>query len=134
VTRQPELFFDAPLDFPVTPVFAAFEEGFYGFPVKERVVKVADHNKGPLVTRFDVRPPVTSDELRKARSWLRRRMPALADRPLARHRICLYDNTADDHFLLARADGVVVAAGFSGHAFKFAPALGEQLADMAGKA
>jgi glycine/D-amino acid oxidase-like deaminating enzyme len=66
-----------------------------------------------------------------ARAWLAKRMPELAQRPLARHRICLYDNTSDDHFLLHKADGVVVGAGFSGHGFKFGPAIGETLAEMA---
>lgn len=131
VTRQPELFFDPPADFPDIPVFAAFEEGFYGFPRNGGAVKVADHRKGPSVADVEHRPPVTPQEVDTARAWLRKRMPALAGRPLARSRVCLYDNTADDHFVLARADGVVLGAGFSGHGFKFGPAIGEELLAMA---
>ena len=131
VTRQPELFLDAPADFPETPTFAAFEEGFYGFPRKEGAVKVADHTKGPAVVDLEHRPPVTAKEVAKARAWLRKRMPELAERPLARSRICLYDNTPDDRFVLGRADGVVLGAGFSGHGFKFGPAIGEELATLA---
>jgi sarcosine oxidase len=132
VTRQVELFFDAPLDYPSSPPFAAFEEGFYGFPDTGGAVKIADHRKGPTVTDFERRPPATEKEIAVARAWLARRIPALASRPVIRQRVCLYDNTSDDHFILARADGVVVAAGFSGHGFKFGPVLGEELAKMAG--
>jgi sarcosine oxidase len=42
--------------------------------------------------------------------------------------------TPDRHFLIDRhpaAEGVVFAAGFSGHGFKFAPVVGEVLADLA---
>lgn len=131
VTRQPELFFDAPADFPDTMTFAAFEEGFYGFPRTQGAVKIADHNKGPSVVEFEHRPPVTKKEVDTGRAWLRRRMPELAERPLARSRICLYDNAANDDFILGGADGVVVGAGFSGHGFKFGPAIGEELARMA---
>lgn len=131
VTRQPELFFDAPADFPETPTFAAFEEGFYGFPRSMGTVKIADHNKGPAVTNFEVRPPPTAKEVETARAWLRKRMPDLAARPMTRHRICLYDNAPDDQFILGKADGVVVGAGFSGHGFKFGPAVGEDLAALA---
>lgn len=132
VTRQPELFFDAPSDFPDILPFAAFEEGFYGLPRSNGAVKIADHRKGPAVTDLDHRPEVTKHELDTARAWLRRRIPTLAPRPLARQRVCLYDNTSDDHFIVGRADGVVLAAGFSGHGFKFGPALGEEIAALAG--
>ncbi|GAB3702054.1 hypothetical protein GCM10028858_18090 [Halorubrum pallidum] len=47
---------------------------------------------------------------------------------------CLFTNTPDDHFILDRlsdAPQVTVGAGFSGHGFKFASAVGEVLADLA---
>lgn len=131
VTRQVELFFDPPGDYPGSPVFAAFEEGFYGFPVVGGAVKVADHRKGPLVRDFDRRPPASPQEIATARGWLRRRIPALAERPLVRERVCFYDNAPGDDLILARSDGVILAAGLSGHGFKFAPALGDELARLA---
>ena len=46
---------------------------------------------------------------------------------------CMYSNTPDRHFVIARlpqcAD-VTVACGFSGHGFKFVPVVGEILADL----
>ena len=47
---------------------------------------------------------------------------------------CLYTMTADKRFVigpLRRAPEVVVASACSGHGFKFAPAVGEALADLA---
>ncbi|MEA3199784.1 MAG: sarcosine oxidase [Thermoplasmata archaeon] len=135
VTRQVELYLHAPADLPALPVFAALEEGFYGFPAQDGLVKIADHRKGPAVISPDApRPPATAQEEATARAWLRERIPALADAPLVRSRVCLYDNTPDDRFILGPAPGmprVIVAAGFSGHGFKFAPAIGERLAAMA---
>ena len=46
---------------------------------------------------------------------------------------CLYTMSTDQHFVIDRLPGrprVVVAAGFSGHGYKFAPALGERIADL----
>jgi hypothetical protein len=46
--------------------------------------------------------------------------------------VCMYCDTHDGHFWIARdpeRKGLVVAAGDSGHGFKFAPVLGEIIAD-----
>ena len=54
--------------------------------------------------------------------------------PLLGHRVCLYSNSPDQHFIIdhhPRHRNVLVAAGFSGHGFKFAPVVGEVLADWA---
>ena len=131
VTRQVELFFRAPEGAPAVPLFAALEEGFYGFPPREGLVKVADHRKGPAVMNVEQRPPATREEEATARAWLAKRIPTLAGAPLVSSRVCLYDNTPDDRFVLGEHAGLVLAAGFSGHGFKFAPAVGEILADLA---
>ena len=44
---------------------------------------------------------------------------------------CLYTNTPDDHFVLKRHGPVVVGSPCSGHGFKFAPLIGQRLADLA---
>uniref|UniRef100_UPI0036F34049 FAD-dependent oxidoreductase n=1 Tax=Fodinicola feengrottensis TaxID=435914 RepID=UPI0036F34049 len=44
---------------------------------------------------------------------------------------CLYDNTASADFVIDQLGPVTVACGFSGHGFKFAPAIGQLLAGMA---
>ena len=61
------------------------------------------------------------------------RVPSAAGRFL-RAVTCLYTNTPDGHFVIARHpahDRVTVACGFSGHGFKFVPVVGEILADLA---
>jgi glycine/D-amino acid oxidase-like deaminating enzyme len=47
---------------------------------------------------------------------------------------CLYTMTPDKHFVIdmhPHDSRVVYACGFSGHRFKFAPVIGEVLADLA---
>jgi len=44
---------------------------------------------------------------------------------------CLYTNTDDESFVMERNGPVVVGSPCSGHGFKFAPVVGEQLADLA---
>jgi glycine/D-amino acid oxidase-like deaminating enzyme len=59
-------------------------------------------------------------------------LPSLSSR-LLHHTVCMYTMTPDGHFVVdrhPRHQQVVLAAGLSGHGFKFAPALGEALADL----
>ena len=49
-------------------------------------------------------------------------------------KVCMFTNSPDEHFIidcLADAPQVVVAAGFSGHGFKFSSVVGEILSDLA---
>ena len=46
----------------------------------------------------------------------------------------MYTMSPDNHFVVGQVPGrekVLLAAGFSGHGFKFAPAIGEILAQLA---
>lgn len=57
-----------------------------------------------------------------------------ADGPTLAMKTCLFTNSPDEHFVIDRHPDysrVVVAAGFSGHGFKFASVVGEMLADLA---
>jgi len=57
------------------------------------------------------------------------RYPAAVGAPLARAWAGLYDMTPDAHPIIGRiADGVFVAAGFSGHGFMQSPAVGRAVA------
>jgi sarcosine oxidase len=47
---------------------------------------------------------------------------------------CMYTNTPDYHFIIARHpdhSAVTIACGFSGHGFKFSSVVGEILAELA---
>lgn len=108
------------------------KSGWYGFPTNRGVVKIANHGPGIPVDPDGpkVVPAAWIDEVRAmARRWL----PSLADARVAATRLCLYTDTADGDFIIDRhpdIDGLVVATGGSGHAFKMAPMLGELVADV----
>jgi glycine/D-amino acid oxidase-like deaminating enzyme len=63
-------------------------------------------------------------------SWVRERFPDVDPEP-AEVQSCLYTTTADEHFVLERRGRVVVGSACSGHGFKFAPAVGRRLAELA---
>jgi sarcosine oxidase len=60
------------------------------------------------------------------------RFPAL-DGEILKAQTCLYTMTPDEHFVIGphpHFPAVSIACGFSGHGFKFAPVVGEILADL----
>jgi sarcosine oxidase len=61
--------------------------------------------------------------------WVARHYPQAA--PVHHSETCLYTNTDDQRFILERHGNVVVGSPCSGHGFKFAPLIGERLADLA---
>ncbi len=100
---------------------------FYCVPqVRVKGVKAGCHRTGRVVEADD--PEVVDGaNLSAVREFIGRRCPHLSRDPVAvKH--CLYTNSADFHFILdCHPDhaNVVLAAGFSGHGFKFGPVLGE---------
>jgi len=128
--RQPELF--APERF---PVFGAdiTTTGYYGFPVnRDGVVKIANHGPGREMSPDSPQRAVIPDEERNLHEFLASTCPALADAPIVYSRVCMYCDTHDGHFWIAcdpGRKGLVIAAGDCGHGFKFAPVLGEIIAD-----
>ena len=67
------------------------------------------------------------------RAWLAEVMPGAAG-PMLKAQTCMYTNTPDAHFLIdlhPKRPNIAVASACSGHGFKFAPAIGEALADLA---
>ena len=75
---------------------------------------------------------MTPEEHESLRKFLSYTFPALADAPIVYSRICMYCDTHDGHFWIARdpeRQGLVIAAGDCGHGFKFAPVLGKMIAD-----
>lgn len=126
----------APFDAKRFPVFGAdiSRTGYYGFPVNaDGIVKIANHGTGTLVTD-DAQRVVHPGHEAALRMFLAETFPALVAAPLVDRRLCVYADTIDGHFWIARhpdKPNLVVATGGSGHAFKFAPVLGELIADIA---
>lgn len=118
------------------PPFAAdiSGTGWYGFPaLTDGRVKIGHHGPGRAVAAHD-RGPVSVDHLRKVRLFLKESIPELATAPIVTTRVCLYCDVFDgDPFIGVDPgrEGLVVASGGSGHAFKFAPVLGDLIADAA---
>ena len=118
------------------PTFTAdvARTGYYGFPVNAQgVVKVASHALGRPIDPDAPRHLAAGAETR-LRHFLRDTFPALADAPVVYTRLCLYADTQDEDFWIARDPeraGLTVAGGGSGHGFKFAPVLGGLIADAA---
>jgi sarcosine oxidase len=125
------------------PIFASASNFFYGIPnVDGSGVKLSIHwGEGDRAAAVDTRQPeATREEIAPILEAAASLLPALAgtlpgafDRVL-RSKTCLYTMTPDEHFVIdrhPRYENVILAAGFSGHGFKFAPAIGEVLADLA---
>jgi sarcosine oxidase len=75
---------------------------------------------------------VHDEEIDFIRSYLAKYVPAL-DGQLLYARTCMYTNTPDEHFVISahpEHPQVAIAAGFSGHGFKFCGVVGEILADL----
>jgi glycine/D-amino acid oxidase-like deaminating enzyme len=128
--RQPELF-----SLERFPVFGAdiTTTGYYGFPInRDGVLKIANHGPGREMSPESTERAVTAKDENALREFLSSTFPALADAVIVYSRICMYCDTHDGHFWIApdpEHEGLVIAAGDCGHGFKFAPVLGELIAD-----
>ena len=108
----------------------------YGFPAidgPDGGAKVAFFRGGVVTTPETVDREVHAAEIAAMAARTRRNLPDLPGSFL-RAKTCLYSNTPDEHFVIARHpahEAVTVACGFSGHGFKFVPVVGEIVADLA---
>jgi sarcosine oxidase len=107
---------------------------FYGFPLEAAGVKVAKHHHLGEAADPDHhdRTVSTADEA-VIRHALKAYLPD-ANGPLLGAQTCLYTMAPDGDFIIDRMPGypqIIVASPCSGHGFKFAPVLGEILADLA---
>ncbi|MCS7050104.1 MAG: N-methyl-L-tryptophan oxidase [Thermomicrobium sp.] len=110
------------------------EGEYYGFPLlPEQGVKFGRHDDGEECRAETARRTVTPDEIQQMMTVLGRYLPQAAG-SLLTSVTCLYTMTPDAHFVVDRHpewQQIVFACGFSGHGFKFAPVIGEALADLA---
>jgi glycine/D-amino acid oxidase-like deaminating enzyme len=125
------------------PIFSFGDQFLYGFPnIGGHGVKVAIHwDPNAPVTNADAQQPAPmQDEIEPALRVVADLLPKLAGpMPGALARVsnsktCLYTMTPNEHFIVDRhpfEEGAYFAAGFSGHGFKYAPVIGEALADLA---
>jgi sarcosine oxidase len=144
VTRQILFWFDPiggvepflPDRFPVYIWEPEDGNSFYSMPAHDGPdggVKVAFFRADGMPADPDtIDREVHDHEVDFIRSYLEKYVPAL-DGELLYARTCMYTNTPDEHFVISthpEYPQVAIAAGFSGHGFKFCGVVGEILADL----
>lgn len=92
-------------------------------------LKAGVHHSGAAV---DPEEPGEPDPALVGRvaQWVARIVPDADPEPVATE-TCMYTTTADERFILERRGKIVIGSPCSGHGFKFAPAVGRRLADLA---
>ncbi|PZE61933.1 FAD-dependent oxidoreductase [Curtobacterium sp. MCLR17_044] len=132
VTQEQPAHFPSHLPDAAWPSFVHWADGddVYGLLTPGEGVKVGFHGTGPIVDpdHRDFMPVPTEAE--RLQAYVARYVPG-ADATKPTFISCLYDNSPDEDFVIDRVGPLTVATGFSGHGFKFAPLLGEMLADLA---
>lgn len=141
------------------PVMLNVSTGLFVIPPRNRVLKIARHAYGYLNPKPVSKPPlgvpgsttpelisqpythlddaglsipadaekVLRDGLQKIIPW-----PELQDRPFSRTRLCWYTDTETGDWIIDYHpywQGLFVATGGSGHAFKFLPVIGDKVVD-----
>jgi glycine/D-amino acid oxidase-like deaminating enzyme len=139
-TKQDIFFFGTPAGDPRfndthLPVWGDHRQHFfYGIPGSDRRgFKVADDTRGSAFDPTTGERVVSPDTLRRVREHLAFRFPALKDAPLIETRVCQYEQTPDEHFLVdrhPRMENVWLLGGGSGHGFKHGPAVGEMMGKL----
>jgi sarcosine oxidase len=135
---RPELF--QPGAFPVFNLEAP-EGRFYGCPVYAvpgfKIGKY--HHRRENVDPARVDREIHPEDEAVLRQGIRRYFPD-ADGPALAMKTCMFTNSPDEHFIIDALPGgdaypetenVYIAAGFSGHGFKFASVVGEIMTDLA---
>jgi len=105
---------------------------FYTFPDLGDGVKAALHHDGQTTDPDRVSREVGPEDTGEVRDLLRRFIPSAAG-ALRESAVCLYTNTPDRDFLIDRHPEhaqVLIVSPCSGHGFKFAPVVGEIVADL----
>lgn len=115
--------------------FATSKGGFYGFPaVSERGIKVGEHETPDIYPHPDrLNRELNSEEEEPVWEFLQQTLPELLPQRNG-FSVCMYTVTPDHHFIVdihPQDENVIIAAGFSGHGFKFAPVIGEMVSELA---
>lgn len=139
-TRQEVFFFGTPAGDPRynegnVPVWGDHSGHFmYGIPGNQgRGFKVADDTRGPEFDPTAGERLASAEGIAGARDYLAYRFPGMKGAPLLESRVCQYENTSDENFIIdrhSRNHDVWLVGGGSGHGFKHGPALGEMVAKL----
>ena len=142
VRRKPVLWFEVDAEHQAlavpgaTPVFINDDEHgeFYGIPDPfTPTFKIGQHDKGDVVDPNTISRAITDDDIQPS-IWpfIQRNLHGLTG-TVTETACCMYTMTPDEDFIIDRHPEhgrVTLAAGFSGHGFKFTPVIGEYLARL----
>ena len=138
-TKQEIFFFGTPAGDDFTdaklPVWGNHHDRFmYGIPGNQgRGFKVADDTRGPEFDPTSGERMVSAEGMKTVRDYIAFRFPALKNAPLLESRVCQYEDTPDENFIVdrhPRHEHLWLVGGGSGHGFKHGPALGEMMAGL----
>jgi len=131
VTRESVAFFR--YDAPPLPSVVELDErsahAFFALHDPVHGLKAGAHHAGVEAYPAAVADPDPALVARIA-AWVSERLPLADSSPLGAE-TCLYTTTPDECFVLERRGRLVIGSACSGHGFKFAPAVGERLANLA---
>ena len=106
--------------------------GAYGFPsIEGRGFKIAPTFDDVLVDPDAQERLVTPDEVAKVHAFVARWFPVLKGQPIVEAKVCQYENSVDEHFIVDRHpafDNVWLVGGGSGHGYKHGIMLGDYVA------
>jgi sarcosine oxidase len=101
----------------------------YGLVTRGGFLKVGVSGSG-VPTEADADGRVDPAVILRASEWAARHLQLLDTTPVSAES-CLYTNAPDERFIIERHGPIVIGSACSGHGFKFAPNVGEQLAALA---
>jgi sarcosine oxidase len=130
-----------PENFPCWMIGAPDDRGvYYGFPFLDAKyapapagIKFGLHYPGKITDPGEVDRKIAEEEILALINEAGKFLPVIKNEVIA-STTCLYTNSPDENFIIDQLPGydgdVVVAAGFSGHGFKFVSVVGDILADL----
>jgi sarcosine oxidase len=128
-TRETVAFFRAE-EHPYPPTYVDWGDRLvYALPAPGIGIKVGEHHAGPVADP-DVPGAPDGESVARLCEWMKERFP-VAEREPHHLETCFYTSTENEEFVLERHGDIVVGSACSGHGFKFAPLIGERLADLA---
>ncbi len=136
-TRKTFAWFEADEQLYGEDIFPAYcfefaDSSYYGFPsIDGAGLKLGRHDGGEAINPNAPLRPFDEHDTVDLQNFIQRFMPQHG--ALKYGKTCKYSMTPDEDFIidfLPEHQNIVIAAGFSGHGFKFSSAVGEVLADL----
>ncbi|MFJ7733846.1 N-methyl-L-tryptophan oxidase [Lysinibacillus sp. NPDC097231] len=136
-TRKTFAWFEADEQLYGEDIFPAYcfefaDSSYYGFPsIDGAGLKLGRHDGGEAINPNAPLRPFAEHDAVDLQNFIQRFMPQHG--ALKYGKTCKYSMTPDEDFIidfLPKHQNIVIAAGFSGHGFKFSSAVGEVLADL----